>query len=157
MKLPSGINTFLKRLRNDSASKDSELLSLRDELDKLRAQRDQSQQTSVASDYSQLFQESSSPISQLLLQLHLAEMPDNTLTASDVLVHIKKVLTIFQQHGMTVLGHAGDIVAFDPNLHELASPTCHIEKNTAVCVRFPGIGHRSTVIRKAVVGIEENH
>jgi molecular chaperone GrpE (heat shock protein) len=157
MKLASGINTILKRLRGDYAADDTELLALRSELERLKAERDRSEQNSVAWGYREIFRESSSPLSQLLLQLHVAEMQDNTLTASDVLVHIKRVLTIFQQHGMTVLGHAGEIVAFDPNLHELASPTCHVEENTAVCVRFPGIGYQSTVIRKALVGIEENH
>jgi len=157
MKLVSAFNTILKRLRGDYASETSELLFLRSELERLKAEREQLDRNSAARCYTRLFQESSSPLSQLILQVYVAQKPENTLTASDVLVHIKKVLSIFEQHGMTVLGRPGETVALDPNLHELASPGCHIDQNTSVCVRFPGIGYGSTVIRKALVGLEESH
>lgn len=157
MKLLAAINTILKRLRGDCASEKSELLFLRSELARLKTEEEQSDCNSATRSYERLLQESSSPLSQLILQIHIAEKPENTLTASDVLVHVKKVLNIFEQHGMTVMGHVGEVVAFDPNWHELVSPCCPTDRNTAVCVRFPGIGYQSTVIRKALVGIEENH
>ncbi len=146
MKLPFPVENFLKRLRkptNNSTDLDS------------RPKRPISDPTAVEKEvttrcYTKLLQGAASPLSQLALQLHLASNDDMSLTAADVLVHVKRLITIFEQQGMTIIGQPGEVLSYDPVSHEPVDAGSY-PAGLAVRVKYPGLAYEATVIRKSAV------
>jgi hypothetical protein len=89
------------------------------------------------------------------LQTHLARKKDAALTASDVLVHVKRLITILEDNGMVVVGQPGEIWPYDPGRHESASLAA-LEPTRPVQIRYPGIAYRSSIVRKAAVDSQES-
>ena len=151
VKLPAPIENLLQRLRIRRSSG-------RSDREKPRADRGTFEENSlsVSPGLIKLFQEASSPLSQLILQVHRARESSSDLTAADVLVHVKRLITVFEQNGMTVLGTPDEILPFDPVIHE-STASGLLSPGTPVSVTFSGIACGSTLIRKAAVDTLEVH
>lgn len=144
MKLPSAVENLLKRLPRRPPS------------DRLAGAQRSLEEEITRRCFTKLLQEAQSPLSQLVLQLHIAEKPDNALSASDVLVHAKRLIAIMEENGMVVIGTPGEVMPFDPTRHELTEPGAFLRSGTPVTVRFPGIAYGATIVRKAAVDQEGN-
>jgi molecular chaperone GrpE (heat shock protein) len=124
---------------------------LKSELESLREEQKALVEKTAADTYKSLLSESASPLSQLILQSQLVQSPNSSLSAEDILVHVKRLITILEKNGLEVIGAPGEILPYDPKLHEPASPDFSPQIGNPVQIRFPGIGHHSTVLRKAAV------
>ncbi len=148
MKLPLPIENLLKRLGFRPASNVSNDRELKPNL--LSSDNATVEKQITARCYKKLLQEASSPLSQLALQVHLANKDDVSLSATDVLVHVKRLITVFEQHGLTIIGQPGEVLSYDPSRHEPVD-TGSYPTGLAVRVRYPGIAYETTVIRKSAV------
>lgn len=156
MKLPEPVENLLHRFRRENTADSEDVKRLRAEIDLLRAQQKSIKEESLAAAYQNLFADLSSPISQLLLQLHIANSAqNNTLAASDVLVHVKRLVAALEQHGLSVAGQPDEIQNYDPNLHESLSPQFAPSAGQPVRICFPGISYNGQLLRKAAVEAPE--
>lgn len=154
MKLPPAIENLLQRLGIQPSGSPSAGERRKSELGRLAVEQKAIEEESIARFYKKLLQEAASPLSQLILQLHLAGKKDAALTAADVLVHVKRLITLLEENGMVVVGQPGEILPFDPSLHEPADSIA-LEPSTPIQIRFPGIAYCSSVLRKAAVDRQE--
>lgn len=148
MKLPSPVENFLKRLGFRSPthiSTDHDSKANRLDRDILSVQKEM-----TARCYTKLIQEAASPLSQLALQVHLAGREDISLTASDVLIHVKRLITVFEQQGMTIIGQPGEVLSYDPVSHEPVDAGSY-PAGLTVRVKYPGLAYETMVIRKSAV------
>ncbi len=146
MKLPLPIENLLKRLHRSTHNYT--------DLDS-KPERPSSDLTTVEKEmtarcYTKLLQGAASPLSQLALQVHLASKDEISLTAADVLVHVKRLITVFEQQGMTIIGQPGEVLSYDPVSHEPVDAGSY-PVGLAVRVRYPGLAYKATVIRKTAV------
>lgn len=154
MKLPPAIENLLKKLGIQPSSDSSAGELRKSERGRSAAQQKTADEESTATCYKKLLQEAASPLSQLILQVHLGEKKDAALMAADVLIHVKRLITILESNGMVVIGHPGEILPFDSRAHESTNQTV-FEPSKPVRIRFPGIAYHTTVVRKAAVDQEE--
>lgn len=147
MKLPEPLENLIARLGLRSGSKPASGIPSKQPSEAEQAMED----AITVRCYEKLLAETSSPLSQLILQLHLCGKNDSVLTAADVLIHVKRLITVFEQNGMRVLGSAGEVLPFNPEVHELITVESRPQPGTSVRVRFPGIAYRKSIIRKATV------
>lgn len=148
MKLPSPIENLLKLL----GFRPPKELSTDRDYDPNRLGRDvlNVEKEMTARCYTKLIQEAASPLSQLALQVHLAGRDDESLTAADVLVHVKRLITVFEQQGMTIIGQPGEVLSYDPRSQEPVDASSY-QTGLTVRVRYPGLAYETTVIRKSAV------
>lgn len=157
MKFPGAIENLFQRFRPNKPTDDDQLARLNSELERLRQEKNSVTAESLRNAYENLFKDLSSPISQLLLQIHLASGTEHALTAADVLVHVKILIATLERHGVTVVGQPGEIQRFDPNLHQPLTNEFQPASSDLVCIRFPGISYQGTLLRKAAVdSLEKN-
>jgi molecular chaperone GrpE (heat shock protein) len=142
LKLPKAIENLLARLRGakDKSDKNG---SLRGE--------NASAGTLTRSSLEKLFIEAASPVSQLVLQQYISDKKDNSLTASDVLVHVKRLLAVFEKNGLRVIGQPDEVLIFDPGAHESIDASFSPAVHAPVRVCFPGLAYDGVIIRRAGV------
>lgn len=155
MKLPEPVENLLHRFRRDHADDQGLVMRLRAEIDELKASQKSQKEESLAAAFESLFADLASPVAQLLLQLHLSHNSEHSLSASDVLSHVKKLVASLKQHGLTVNGQPNDVEPFEPNMHQPVVETFQPEKGMPVRICFPGIAYRGTILRKAAVDAPE--
>jgi molecular chaperone GrpE (heat shock protein) len=151
MKLPAPVENLLQRFRREQREDQTVVMRLRGEIDRLKREQSTLQEESLRRAYQTLFADASSPVSQLLLQVHLANNANSSLTADDVLANVKRLVAILEQHGLTVVGQPDEIQKFDPNIHEPMNERSQPALSEQVCIRFPGISYQGQVLRKAAV------
>lgn len=151
MKLPGPVENLLQRFRREHSEDQTVVMRLRAEIDRLKREQNTLKEESVLTAYQSLFTDLSSPISQLLLQLHLSGNQDNSLTAADVLVHVKRLVGSLEQHGLTVVGQPDEIQRFDPNVHEPINQRFQPAPGEPVRIRFPAISYQGSFLRKSAV------
>jgi molecular chaperone GrpE (heat shock protein) len=101
----------------------------------------------------QLLSELATPIAQIMTQAHLVDVGKESVAAVDVIVLVKRMVRVLEDHGMKLEGQVGDVVPFDPDQHEPLSAEVSIVRGEQVVVRFRGISHKGVLLRKA--GIEK--
>lgn len=98
-----------------------------------------------------LITEAASPLSQLVLQDHIVQKPNNSLTASDVLVNVRRLMAVFDTYGISPIGQTGETTIFNSTFHESMMDDFNPRKGQLVRIQFPGIAYKSTIVRKAAV------
>lgn len=98
-----------------------------------------------------LITEAASPLSQLFLQDHIAQKPNNSLTASDVLVNVRRLMAVFDTYGISPIGQTGETTIFNSTFHESMMDDFNPQKGQLIRIQFPGIAYKSTIVRKAAV------
>lgn len=151
MKFPNPIENLIRRFRRQPGDQVTLVTRLTSEIKRLKEDKKTSEEEIVRASFENLFTEASSPLSQLLLQLHLSRNQSSALRPADILVHVKRLVATFQQHGLSILGQPDEIQCFDPNQHEPINPAFQPEPNMPVRIRFPGIAYKDSVVRRAAV------
>ncbi len=156
MKLPTSIENLLQRLSGQDDGEKDIVRRLKTEIERLKFEQKTLEETTTRTNYRKLFSEASSTISQLILLLHLSGDEHNSLKAADILVHVKRLIAILEENGLTILGQPGEIQRFDPNQHQPIDAAFSPAPDTPVRVRFPGLAHAGVVLRKTAVDSGEN-
>jgi hypothetical protein len=91
------------------------------------------------------------PLTQLATQMRLAENEGKPLNPKDVFAVLKRLLKNAQAVGLCLEGTVGEVVAFDPNSHDIIGADGVISPGARATVRMPGASFRGKVIRKAAV------
>ena len=155
MKLPTSIENLLQRLSGQDGGEKDIVRRLKAEIERLKFEQKTLEETITRTNYGKLFSEAASPISQLILQVHLARDENNSLRSADILVHVKRLITVLEENGMTILGQPGEIQRFDPNQHQPLNAAFSPALDAPVRVRFPGVAHAGVVLRKTAVDSPE--
>lgn len=153
MKLPLAIENLVKKL-GIRPSGSSSLTPRKSEPDRLAGERNDVNEAITAESFENFVKQASSPLSQLILQLHVAGKAGALLSASDVLIHVKRLITILEKNGMTIVGQPDQVLPFDPTSHEPVDGSSY-PNGLTVRVRFPGLAYGSVIVRKAAVEKQE--
>ncbi len=129
-----------------------QITALKNEINQLKTLQKESDKATSLKSLEKLIAEAASPLSQLILQDHLAATEGASLTAKDVLVNVKKVLDVLREHGLCIIGKPAETTIFDQQIHESALPDFEPSQGQEIQIRYSGIAFHSTVIRKAAVG-----
>lgn len=152
MKLPVSIENLLERLWKNVVTDKS---SLRRGDCSHSGGQEVVQGSRTCQAHLKFLREASSPLSQLILQAHIAEAKGSVLTAADVLVHVKRLVGVLEGNGVTILGQPGEDLPYDPSRHEAVDMV--VSGGTPVCIRFPGLEYGGVVVRKALVELKESN
>ena len=153
MKLPLAIENLVKKLGIRPAASWVQA-PRKSEPDSLAGERNVVEQAVTAESFQNFVLQASSPLSQLILQLHIAGKAGASLSASDVLIQVKRLITALEQNGMTIIGPPDQVLPFDPTSHEPVDGDSY-PNGVPVRVRFPGLAYGSVVVRKAAVEKQE--
>jgi molecular chaperone GrpE (heat shock protein) len=104
---------------------------------------------SVQSKMEQLLSELATPITQIMTQAHLVDVDKETVATRDVIVLVKRMVRVLEDHGMELEGQVGDVVPFDPDQHESLSAEVSPIRGERVVVRFRGVSYKGVLLRKA--------
>lgn len=156
MKFLDPIENLIRRFRHKPDDNAELVIRLKGELERLKSNQKDKEAQILRAALEKLFSEASSPLSQLILQLHIIEHESSSLTSADIAPHVKRLVDTFRQNGLTVLGEPNQIQPFDPNKHESIQQDFAPTPNTAVKICFPGIGFQDLVLRKAAIIAAEN-
>lgn len=151
MKFPDAIENFFDGLRRKSDDGPDVVMRLKAEIERLKRDQKHTEEEILRTTFQKFFSDASSPLSQLILQMHIAQHDKSELTTADILPHVKRLIETFEAQGLTVIGQPDEIQHFDPNQHEPIRPDFHPEPNAPVRIRFPGLTFSQTTIRKAAV------
>lgn len=150
-------------------SSDERLLEMAGELQKMRLELEEQKRTVaklkqelerqrggentrlVEAQIEQLFGDLAGPVSQLLTQNHLLKVEAKPVQANDILVVANRLIRALEDFGLTIENKVGDVVSFDPNLHEPLGGDSDINVGQAVTVRLVGVAYKSRLLRKAGV------
>lgn len=141
----------VQALRLDLREREELIRRLRAELEYLRAGEEARTHAAADSILESLFGDLASPVAQLLVQAHVLA-GGGELKAGDVVLVGRQFLTALEDHGLTVLGRVGEEALYDESVHQPLDGAV-IEPGARVAVRFPGVGFRGRVLRKAAVQV----
>lgn len=149
------IKKALALLQADSQNNHDLVLSLKKELN--QQQQNQQQQISATIDGVLLsfFKDAADPVTQLLTLNDLIEQ-GRPVSPEDVVVHAKLLISALKEHGLTIEGSPGQVIAYNPNFHEPLSATENPALDQPVSIRFPGASFKGQVIKKAGIQMTEN-
>ena len=138
-------------LRLELESRDQMVADLKRELE--RARKDESARVTgaVQAQMERLLTDAAAPVAQLFTQAYLLEAEGKPVQAKDVLAVARRMVRVLEDNGLTLEGHVGETMSFDPNRHEPLSAEAAPKPGEAVTVRFVGVSYSGKVIRKAGV------
>jgi molecular chaperone GrpE (heat shock protein) len=138
-------------LRLTINEREQTIAQLRSELERQRQNESNNQAIAFQTQQEQVFSELAAPISQLLTQIYLLEIENKPVQAKDAIAIVKRMLRVFTEQGLTQLGNIGEVVDFDPNLHQPLSSAVEINNGQAVKIRVAGLTYQGRVLRAAGV------
>jgi len=139
----------IQQLRLELKERDREVAQLKAEVQRQRNGASARVADEVQAQLERLFRDAAAPIAQLLTQVHLLEVEGKPVQARDVLALAQRLVRVLEDHGLTVLGEIGGMVAFDPNLHAPLNSTAIPRPGQPVVVRIVGIVFQRRLLRKA--------
>lgn len=108
---------------------------------------------SVHAKMERIIEDMATPVSQIMTQSHLLDEGNQSLAAKDVMVLATRLIRVLEDQGMSIVGHVGEIMSFDPEMHEPLGAEESIDIGEQVVVRFSGIAFHGKFLRK--MGIEK--
>ena len=138
-------------LRLELQEREELIAKLKENLERFRSGAGARVDESVQAQIEQLLADAAAPVSQLLTQAHLLEKEDRPVQAKDVLAVAKRLVRVFEDSGLELMGSVGETVQFDPNHHEPLSTAGVVATGDRVVVRFVGVAYRGKLLRKASV------
>jgi molecular chaperone GrpE (heat shock protein) len=145
------LESEIQSLRLTITDRDQTINKLRIEGDRQRQNEESKQAIALQSQQEQLFTDLSTPIAQLLTQIHLLEVESKPIQAKDVLTIVKRILRLVEEYGLSASGTIGERVPFDPNIHQPLSSATTINNGQLVTIRIPAIAYQNKVLRAAGV------
>ena len=117
----------------------------------LERQRGGETQRQAAAQVEAMLLDAAAPVSQLQMQAHLLKVEAKPVQAGDILAVATRLVRALEDHGLTLEGHVGDTVKYNPNQHELLSVDSAVEGGQQVVIRLVGISYKGKLLRKAGV------
>jgi molecular chaperone GrpE (heat shock protein) len=145
------LESEIQTLRLNIADRDLTISKLRIEGDRQRQNEESKQAIALQTQQEQLFTDLSTPIAQLLTQIHLLEVESKPIQAKDVLTIVKRILRLVEEYGLSASGTIGETVPFDPNIHQPLNSSVTIGNGQLVTIRIPAIAYQNKVLRAAGV------
>lgn len=143
----------IQGLRLEMEERDQLIGKLKDRLEYQRKGSEMQVSESVQVKIERLLENIATPVTQLMTQAHLIDMDKQSVGAKDVIILVKRMVRVLEDHGMKVEGKVGDIVPFDPDQHEPLSAEVSPKLGEQVVVRIMGVSFKGRLLRK--VGIEK--
>ena len=140
-----------QNLRLTINEREQAIAQLRSELERQRQNESNNQAIAFQTQQEQFFDELAAPISQLLTQIYLLEVENKPVQAKDAIAIVKRMLRVFTEQGLIQVGNIGEVVNFDPNLHQPLSSAVEINNGQTVKIRLAGLTYQGKVIRAAGV------
>ena len=81
----------------------------------------------------------------------MLEVENKSVQAKDAIAVVKRMLRVFTEQGLTQVGNIGEVVDFDPNLHQPLSSAMEINNGQSVKIRVAGLTYQGRVLRAAGV------
>lgn len=145
------LESEIQSLRLTINEREQTIAQLRSELERQRQNESNNQAIAFQTQQEQVFSELAAPISQLLTQIYLLEIENKPVQAKDAIAIVKRMLRVFTEQGLTQVGNIGEVVNFDPNLHQPLSSAVEINNGQAVKIRVAGLTYQGRVLRAAGV------
>jgi hypothetical protein len=140
-------------LRLELEERDKMIADLKRDLARQRDGSSARVKESVQGQEEQVLAEAATPIAQLLTQAHLLEVEARLVQAKDVLAVAKRLVRVFVDRGLQIVGDVGETVSFNPDQHEPLSAAALPALGERVVVRFVGLAYQGKLLRKA--GVEK--
>jgi molecular chaperone GrpE (heat shock protein) len=141
----------LQHVRLELQEREQALIRLQQELERQRSGSSARLNEAVQVQLEQLLADAASPVAQLATQAHLLEVEGKPVRASDVLAVTKRLVRLLEDHGLALVGQAGQVVSFDPNQHEPLQSGVTLTTGQPVVIRFAGVTYQGKLLRKAGV------
>jgi molecular chaperone GrpE (heat shock protein) len=138
-------------LRLELSEREDLIAKLKEDLERQRDGAGARVDESVQAQVEQLLAGAAAPVSQLLTQAHLLEAEGRPVQARDVMAVAKRLVRIFEDNGLELVGSVGETAQFDPNQHEPLGANASPAPGDRVVVRFVGVAYRGKLLRKASV------
>ncbi len=147
----------IQSLKLELAEREQTIAGLNQRLEKQRSNENKLAGEKARAQMESLVAEASAPAVQLLTLAHLSESAGKTLQVRDVLMVAMRLVHALENHGMTAEDKIGEVVAFEPNRHELLAQAGGIKPGDPVQIRFSSIAFQGKLLRKAgVSAIQES-
>jgi molecular chaperone GrpE (heat shock protein) len=140
----------VQTLRLELEERDRQIAALRAELEQEQRAVTSRIEEAVREAMEQLLADAAVPAAQLLTQAHLAEREGRPPAPRDILLVARRLVRVLEDHGLEWEGRVGELVAFDPNRHQLLGAET-VPPGQRVVVRFPGAVFHGKMLRKAGV------
>jgi molecular chaperone GrpE len=140
-----------QRLRVELAERDRVIATLKQDLERLRADEKGRVEEIVGAQVEKLMSAAAAPVAQLLTQTYLAEIEGKPVQAKDVLAVAKRIIRALEDDGLSLVGGVGESVSFDPNYHQPLSSRADLKPGDPAVVKVVGVSYAGRVLRKASV------
>ena len=150
---PSLSHGELQGLRLDLAQREEEIKQLRASVARLRDRSDDLAQTASQAHIERLLADLSRPVG-LLLALTAAPAGDGA-PSEDVSRLLHQITQVLQDHGWQPVGEVGQVLPYDPALHQPLSQNESPQPGQPVNIRWPGGAYGGRVLLRAGVTLAE--
>jgi molecular chaperone GrpE (heat shock protein) len=138
-------------LRLDLTERERTIAALTADLKRARKEAQVRTTTEVDARLQRLLADLAAPVVQIATQIHLVEVEQRPVAASDILAIARRLLRTLEDHGLRLEGTVGAAAPFDPARHELLAGGAAPAPGEPVVIRFAGTSYRDMVLRKAGV------
>ncbi len=141
----------LGRLQLELQEAREKLEVLRSDVKRSRNQASGQSQAAVDLKVQELLTPLTGPLSQLQTAVHQADQGERPLSQEHVLLLVRQLLQGLQSGGVRFIGSVGEVVEFDPQLHEPLSVDTQMAAGVAVRILFAGLQLEGRRLRRAGV------
>lgn len=139
----------VQRLRLDLEERERVIATLKADLERTRAGESARVAEAIEARIEELIANAVTPIIQWHTQASLLEKGTN-VKAEDVLAVARRLVRLFENQGMEIKGAIGEIVPFDPSLHQVLGSEPLASGDQAV-IKLVGVARGGKLLRKPAV------
>ena len=141
----------LQQLRLDLNQSQHRVAQLHADLTRQGREQDDALNEKLQVQLEELLTPLATPLTQLLTQQHLIEVQGKELSVKDLLATSRHIWQGLAPVGLEAFEPIGQVVAFDPDRHQLLSQATSLGRGAAVKVRIAGITLKGKVLKAAAV------
>jgi molecular chaperone GrpE (heat shock protein) len=141
----------LQQLRLDLNQSQHRVAQLQADLTRQGREQDDALNEKLQVQLEELLTPLATPLKQLLTQQHLIEVQGKELSVKDLLATSRHIWQGLAPVGLEAFEPIGQVVAFDPDRHQLLSQATSLGRGAAVKVRIAGITLKGKVLKAAAV------
>ena len=145
------LQSELQTLRLELAERETAIANLKQELERQRQGETTRIEAARQTEIESLFEQLSSPLSQLLTQTHLVEQQGKTVQPQDILTVTQRLIRTLESTGLAIAVGVGETTPFDPNYHQPLNSNLTISPGTAIVAKMPGLAYQKKILKKALV------
>lgn len=143
----------LQRLRLQAQEQEEKIEQLKAEMERRRSNRKEKDRQLSRDVKESVLRSAASPVAQLKTQAHLLKNEGKPVEAGDILAVAERLVDSLAQAGLALEGEVGQIVTFDPNMHEALGAGPALHAGDEAVVRVVGVACEGKVLKKAGVAV----